>query len=107
MENISHTKSDTFIKNISFKDSTGIAIDITASTIVFSVKNAIDDIGTVLQQVFTLTDPTNWLAMVQIDAANMNLAVWTYLFDIQWTDWTWIVKTVMKGNFIITYEITT
>ena len=107
MENITHTRSDTFIKSISFKDSTWKPIDLTGSNILFTVKVKIDDVWNVLQQAFILTDPLNWLADVQIDAATMSLDIWNYIFDIQWTDSAWIVKTVLKGNFLITYEVTT
>ena len=106
MENISHTKSDTFIKNISFKDSNGVAIDITSSTILFTIKANIEDVDPLIQQAFTITDAENWLAEVVIPAATMDIDIGTYRFDIQWTDSASIVRTVLKGILIITYEIT-
>lgn len=107
MENISHTKWDTFIKNISFKDWDGTAINITGSVITFSVKSKIEDVTPLIQQAFVITDAVNWLARVVISNVIMSKPVGNYFFDIQWIDWTGIVRTVLKGNFLITYEITT
>lgn len=107
MDNLSHTKSDTFIKNISFKDGDWVAIDITWSEIIFTIKENIDDETALLQSEFTLTDAENWLAEIIISSEDMWLDVGSYFFDIQWTDSIGIVRTVMKGNFLITYEITT
>ena len=107
MDNISHTKSDTFIKNMTFKDADWTVIDITSSVITFTIKTNIDDVTPLIQADFTITDATGWLARLKIPSAEMWLDVGAYFFDMQWVDSLSIVRTIMKGNFIITYEITT
>ena len=107
MENIQHTKWDTFIRNITFTDKDDSVIDLTGSTILFTVKKDISDAGNILQEPFVITDAVNWLARVQIDTVDMGLDIWDYYFDIQYTDSIGIIRTTLKGAFLITYEITT
>lgn len=107
MKDISHTKGDTFIRNITFKDANWDAIDITSSIIKFSLKRDISSEIALISEDVIITDAINWLAEIQINSSLMNIANWGYFYDIQWTDNEWIIRTVLKWNFTITYEITT
>jgi len=105
--NISHTRGDTFKRTITIKDKNDTAIDITWSVITFSLKNKISDATFVLQSVATLTDPTNWIADIDISWASMNIDLKNYYFDIERVDALWQVITFLKWNFTIVYDITT
>ena len=105
--NINHTKGDTFIRNLTFKDSSWSVIDITWSIIVFSLKEKISDIPVFIQQNAQITDALNWEAVVIISNTTMNIDIWNYYYDIQWTDLNSVVRTVLKWSFTISYEVTT
>jgi len=104
--NITHTKWDTFIRSLTFKDWDWAAIDITSDTITISIKKNIDDSNATITDDATIDDWPNWLASFSIAAATMDIAIWVYYYDIQWTNSSSVVTTVAKWTFTITYEIT-
>lgn len=56
---LSHTRGDTFKRVITFKDSTGAAIDITGSTIVGTIRKKPDDRTYIAQGTAALTTPAS------------------------------------------------
>jgi len=107
LNNISHIKWDTFKRTITIKDANDVAIDITWSTIILSIKEKVSDTAYILQSTATLTTPASWIADISISAATMVFALWNYYYDIEWTDVWWNVVTILKGNFTLVYDITT
>jgi hypothetical protein len=103
----SHTRGDTFIRTLSFKDNLGAAIDLTGATIKFTIKSNIDDASPLLQATASIPTPLTGLATVTFTAAQMTIPVATYYYDLQFTDSANTVTTVLKGSFVVTYEITT
>jgi hypothetical protein len=103
--NISHTKWDTFFRNLVFTNSAWAVVDITGNVITMTIKAKVEDTAHLIQQNATLTDPTHWLAEIHIPYASMTLWIWEYYYDIQWLR-AWIKQTIQKGIFNITYDIT-
>lgn len=106
MNNLSHIKWDTFLKTLAFTESDWTVVDITGSTIIFSLKDKVNDETARITENWALTDAVNWEATILIDNDTMNIDVGNYYYDIEWTDWTWIVRTVIKWKFTITNDIT-
>lgn len=105
-QDISHTRGDTFNRTIKFTDASG-ALDITGSTVVFSIKKQVDDATPYFTKTFTISNPTEGEAVLTITATeSKSFEIGTYVYDIQWTDSNGNVKTVLKGNFTVTYDVT-
>lgn len=104
--NITHTRWDTYIINMVFTDSTDAIINLTGSTIIFSLKTNLEDEESLITQHAILTDPTHWKAKITISATNMEKSTWVYWYDIQFTDSIWTVITPLKWQFNLTYDVT-
>ncbi len=102
---LKHTRGDTFIRNVLFKRD-WVAIDLTGSTVTFSLKDKATNTAYIVNQAATIATPVNWTAKIQVSAATMRLDVGEYVYDIQITDSLWVVTTPMKGKFLITYDVT-
>jgi len=104
--NIIHTRWDTFFKSLIFKDVNGTAIDITWVDITFTLKSKIEDTTWLLQATATITDWANWKAEISISGTYMELDIANYYYDIQYTDTSNTIVTILKWLFTITYDIT-
>lgn len=103
---LSHIRADTLILPLAFS-SNSVAIDLTGSTIIFSVKENIGDSTYKVQKTATLTNAVGWLAEIKATSSEMNLPVGVYYYDIQWTDSIGTVRTFLYGAFTISYQVTT
>jgi hypothetical protein len=104
---ISHTRGDTFVRNLAFKDDQGAAIDLTGSTVKFTIKTNPGDASPVLQATAVVYTPATGEGVVTFTAAQMALALGNYWYDIQLTDAAGVVTTILKGGFQITFDVTT
>lgn len=104
--NITHPQGDTYIQNYSFIDNALVAINLTWAWIIMSIKENTTDTAVLLTSNFTIISAVLWTAKVSFTATQMNLAVWNYFYDIQFTDSLWAITTLLKGSFTITYDIT-
>jgi len=103
---IIHTRWDTFIRSIQIKNEDWTPVDITNSTLTFSIKKKITDTSYILSRNFDITDAQNWKAEIRIDWTDMELELASYYYDIQWVDSNWTIITILKGVFNIVYDIT-
>lgn len=106
--NLSHTRGDTWKRNLIFRDSAGALINLTGSTIIMTVKRDPEDVAYVSQGTATLADQWTDIGEASITLAGTdfnteNGALW---YDIQWTDSAGTIVTFMKGNFEIVYDVT-
>lgn len=106
--NLSHTRGDTWKRNLIFRDSASALIDLTDSTIVMTVKRDPEDVVYVSQSTATLADQvTNkGEASITLAGTDFNTENGKLWYDIQWTDAAGTIITFMKGNFEIVYDVT-
>lgn len=107
-QEIKHTRGDTFIRNMTFADASGTPIDLTGSVIKFTVKKSYDDTEASVSSTAIVSEPTTGQARIVVAASTMRglTSVDAYYYDIQWTDSTGVVKTVLKGKFLNTFDVT-
>lgn len=107
--NLGQTKGDTKKYDLTFKDSNGDAIDITGATVYLSVKDEQNSSVNLFQVVTTThTSPTTGQTEIEVEPADTaSLELGNYWYDIQITTSSSEKYTVLKGNYAITYEITT
>lgn len=105
--NIEHTRGDTFSRTLQFNDTTGVAINLTGSTIKMTVKYNPDDSDYITQSTATLTAPTLGTATISIAGSELQLENGNYYYDIQWTDSGWTIVTFLKWLLVISYDVTT
>lgn len=107
---ISRTKGDTYADEYTIKDSAGVAIDVTGFSFLFSVDpapNPTDDSTRLFQIAGTLVDAANGrisFAPTSMQADLLEPSV--YFYDIQQIDGASAVRTIAKGVFTITAQIT-
>lgn len=108
--NFTHTKGDTF-NEVAFEvKKNGTAIDLTGATIKMQLRKQYEDVSAVLSLTsvanagLTITNATSGL--FKINAQIINIEVFNYVYDIQFTLASGEVKTYVKGGFNITPEVT-
>ena len=100
--------------NLAFTDGDGVGIDITGWTIFFTLKNArvfqddTNDTDALIEKTVTShSDPTIGLSAFSIGASDTSsLTPKTYVFDIQIKDSGGNIKTIIKGDFVLSADVT-
>lgn len=111
MTTISITRGDDKSINFAFTDGNSAAIDITGYTLFFTVKEvtdtASDDTAAVISKTVTShTDAVNGLSSVTITNADSDITPDRYKFDVQLKTDAGSIKTVVKGDFIVSNDVT-
>lgn len=106
---IESVRGDTFKKTLNFT-SNGSPLDITGSTVFFTIKknpNSLDTEALVQQKVTTHTNPTQGVTEINVSGAEMGvLDVESYWYDIQVTLSNGDVATVLRGKFVVLVDVT-
>lgn len=105
---ITHYRWDDYVQNIICRDkTTWNPIDLTWCTVKFSIKRYETDTEYVYTWTATITNAVWWVAQINIShTVTENWLPQSCYYDIQYTNSSWKVETVVKDNFIITYDIT-
>lgn len=108
--NFTHTKGDTF-NEVAFEvKKNGTAINLTGATIKMQLRKQYSDVSAVLSLTsvssagITITAPTS--GQFKINAQIIDIEVFNYVYDIQFTLASGEVKTYVKGGFNVTPEVT-
>lgn len=108
--NFTHTKGDTF-NEVAFEvKKNGTAINLTGATIRMQLRKEYEDVNPVLSLTsvanagITITNATS--GHFKINAQIINIEVFNYVYDIQFTLSSGEVKTYVKGAFNVTPEVT-
>jgi hypothetical protein len=108
--NFTHTKGDTF-NEVAFEvKKNGTAIDLTGATIRMQLRKQYSDASAVLSLTsvgsagITITNATS--GQFKINAQIIDIEVFNYVYDIQFTLVSGEVKTYVKGGFNVTPEVT-
>lgn len=108
--NFTHTKGDTF-NEVAFEvKKNGVALDLTGATIKMQLRKEYNDITPTLALTsvsnagLTITNATS--GHFKINAQIINIEVFNYVYDIQFTLASGEVKTYVKGGFNVTPEVT-
>lgn len=108
--NFTHTKGDTF-NEVAFEvKKNGTAINLTGATIRMQLRKEYEDVSAVLSLTsvanagITITNAASGL--FKINAQIINIEVFNYVYDIQFTLASGEVKTYVKGGFNVTPEVT-
>jgi len=107
--NLIRTKGDTYAEQFTVKDSDGVAIDVTGFTFLLSVDptpNPSDDTTRLFQIVGTIVDAANGRisfapSTVQADLLDPS----TYFYDIEQVDGVSAIRTIAKGTYTISPQI--
>jgi hypothetical protein len=108
--NFTHTKGDTFNEGAFEVKKNGTAIDLTGATIRMQLRKQYEDVTPALSLTsassagITITNAASGL--FKINAQIINIEVFNYVYDIQFTLSTGEVKTYVKGGFNVTPEVT-
>ena len=100
--NIEFKQWDTFKRTIIFEDKTWAIINLTWSVIHFSVKKRYSDIEYSIRELATISNPTSWIAIIQV---NLNILTGSYVYDIEWIDSTWFIRTFLDWSLIINNQV--
>jgi hypothetical protein len=108
--NFTHTKGDTF-NEVAFEvKKNTVAINLTGATIKMQLRKNYIDVASILAFTsvgsagITITAPT--LGQFKINAQIIDIEVYNYVYDIQFTLASGEVKTYVKGGFNVTPEVT-
>jgi hypothetical protein len=108
--NFTHTKGDTF-NEVAFEvKKNGTAIDLTGATIRMQLRKQYEDVTPALSLTsassagITITNAASGL--FKINAQIINIEVFNYVYDIQFTLSSGEVRTYVKGGFNVTPEVT-
>lgn len=102
-------KGDSKQYELRFKNSAGVPINITGATVYFTVKKSydLDDTNATIQVINTVhQDAINGISTIVLTPEMTKKEIGNYVYDIQIKRATDNIKTVMRGNFKISYEVT-
>ena len=108
--NFTHIKGDTFDEVAFSIKINNVAVNLTGATIKMQLKKndnllvPILSLTSVASAGITITSPTNGL--FKINSQIIDIEPFNYVYDIQLTLATGVVKTYVSGNFIISKDIT-
>jgi hypothetical protein len=102
---LSHIRGDTFKKSLTITDGTN-PINITGSTIKFTIKEANDAETNLVQVTATLTSPTLGEAQIIVSKELMEaVSVGNFPYDIEWTNATGERTTILIGTIKIEQDV--
>ena len=108
--NFTHTKGDTF-NEVAFEvKKNGTALNLTGATIKMQLRKDYSDVSPTLSLTsvsnagLTITNATS--GHFKINEQIINIEVFNYVYDIQFTLASGEVKTYVKGGFNVTPEVT-
>ena len=104
-------KGDTTTIQITLKDSTGTAINITGYTIWLTIKpvfNTSDTspVPTIQKKATAFTDPTNGTHLYTLTNTDTSISTGAYVYDIQVKDVSGTITTPIVGDFEVLPEVT-
>jgi len=103
------TRGDSTPWTFTIKDSSGSAVNITGYSFLLTVDPSatpVDDIANLFQLVGTIIDGPNGIVQFQMSTAQSNQTPADYYFDLQQTDGSSNIRTIAKGKFTISQDIT-
>ncbi|HEU4895120.1 MAG TPA: hypothetical protein VFT85_04725 [Acidimicrobiia bacterium] len=103
------SRGDTVPWTFTVLNSAGNPVDITGYTFLLTVDPS-DEPGDALNNLFqlsgTLTDPTNGVVQFAMSAVQADQVPGIYYWDLQMTDTAGFIRTIAKGEFEFTQDIT-
>ena len=109
MSRLSVYRGDDKTYNLTFKNSHGVAIDITSWTIFFTVKTAESDLDAnaqISKDITSHTSATGGLSAISLTNSDTNLTPKTYHYDVQVKKDDDTIVTIVKDKFVIHTDIT-
>ncbi len=103
-------KGDDVTFTVTVTDSDGNAVDITGTTIWFTVKKNKDDLDSdalIQKEVTSHTNPTGGISSIALTDADTGITPGQYFYDIQTVNSGGLVNTYGVGNFIVLQDVTT
>lgn len=106
------TRGDDIELEITFSDSdTNDPIDITSSTIYFTVKkiwdNLADDTQALIsKEVTSHTNPTGWVTKIDLTNADTDIEPWEYDYDFQVKDQYGKIQSTIVGTLKVLRDVT-
>lgn len=94
---------------VTFKDSDGVAIDITGATVFFTVKSDIKDVdGSALisKDITSHSDPVNGITEVVLTNADTTIDTGTHLWDLQIKYTNGKIQSVNAGKIQVSKDVT-
>lgn len=94
---------------LTFKDSSGTAINITGYTVFFTVKknkSDVEDDALITKDITSHSDAGNGQTTLSITNTESAIAVGEYWYDIQTKDGSGNINTVVVGNFNVLQDVT-
>jgi hypothetical protein len=107
--NICRKRGDTYPFTCTIKDGDGNAIDITLYSFLLTVDpnpDPADALENLFQLVGTILDGPNGIVSFEPSALQADQTPDTYYYDIQMTDDAAKIRTILRGQFVISQDIT-
>jgi len=113
MADIEVYKGDSMDIQLTIKDSSDVAVNITGYTIYFTVKEAATDTDAnakIAKEITTHTTPASGITTISLSSSNTSLDVSSstqkYVYDIRMKDTSSKVTTLFNGYFIVKQPVT-
>lgn len=105
---ITFTRWDTFVLDLELvEDDEVTPINLTWSSVKFSMKKYEKDTDYIFTWSFSIVNALTWEIKLQIDPAiTKTWAIQNNYYDIELTDSSWVVSTIIKDIIQVVYDIT-
>jgi hypothetical protein len=109
MSNIEVIRGDDVSLKLTFTDINGNAIDLTDTTVFFTVKKKLsdtDDEALISKTIDTFDDPTTGIMTILISDTETDLKSGSYYYDVQLKDENGYISSISKQRFSVEQDIT-
>ena len=103
------TKRDDVDFEITFEDVNDDPIDITGSTVFFTVKRSLkdaDEDAVIAKEITVFDNPTQGIAIISLNHTDTNIPICGYIFDIQLKDQFGKIASSKIGSFVVKPDVT-
>lgn len=110
MTEIEVIRGDDVTLTLTFTDKNGVIIDLTNSTVFFTVKRKVSDTDAnalISKTITSFAAPTTGVCTVSLTDTDTNLSSGVYYYDVQLVDATGLVSSIEKDKFVVIKDITT
>jgi len=94
---------------LTFTDVDGVAIDLTNSTVFFTVKADKDDLDNealIAKEIILFEEPETGIAVLQLTSTDTDIPAHDYYYDVQLKDSNDKISSTYSGKFVVVKDIT-
>lgn len=109
MDTVQIIRGDTTQFELTFRDKDGVLIDLSGSTVFFTVKRRINDLdvnAVIAKEISVFDDPEEGVAIVELSPEDTDIRRGSYIYDVQLVEGDGTITSSYVGKFLCAQDVT-